>query len=232
MPVASHWPQAQAGSDVWLPIQTNSFSHLSYHRAVVWYYMSQILGPFWQWVTSEKFLISLEVSQVHFSVFPQTPTNSSPLSISLWLFQKMLLTRPDHHKKHPPCWSTLRPIHRNTLVSSSVSLNFATVYFKMSLMFLTLISSFDIFGPKMANAQVTEGIALALSGIVALITVFSLSHVLSFTCLLPYNPYWFRHGHGLCVRLDRLNRAIVHGVHTVFVKDLNHNILSVCDYAF
>ena len=49
--------------------------------------------------------------------------------------------------------------------------------------------------------------------------------------LLPYNPYKFQHGHGLHVRLNILNHAIALGVQTVFVKDSDHNIFSVCKYA-
>jgi hypothetical protein len=56
-------------------------------------------------------------------------------------------------------------------------------------------------------------------------------NALSFTHLLPYNLHRFQRGHGLRVRLDRLNRAIALGVHTVFVKDSDHNIFSVCRYA-
>ena len=84
----------------------------------------------------------------------------------------MLLINLDHHKKCPPCQSILRPA---TLVSSSILLHSARIYVNSSLALLIFFFFYNLFTPKFANSQAAEAIALALSGIIALVNFVGLS---------------------------------------------------------
>ena len=166
----------------------------------------------------------------------------------------MLLINLDHHKKCPPCQSILRPA---TLVSSSILLHSARIYVNSSLALLTLIffqkkkslhtqickfSGCRSYCPcikwyrcsgyfcwsLMWYSVIFDAIIYLL--ICGTVFYFHVNKLFSMH-LLPYNPYKFQHGHGLHVRLNILNHAIALGVQTVFVKDSDHNIFSVCKYA-
>jgi hypothetical protein len=135
--------------------------------------MSQIPGLFQQWVTNHRFLKSIKCAPLLYTKPPHIAHFCLP---RFDCSKNMSLINPDRRKKRPPCRSVLRPAHRDALASSSILLDFARIYVKTSLTLLTLISFLNLFAPKFANAQAAEAIALALSGLVALVTFFGVSY--------------------------------------------------------